>query len=161
MRKAGRSTRRAALLALPFALWAAIPAMSWCSIGWDDVRTERIVRCAVGAAAMECTPQQGACDASACERMAADVACDADPTSEPSYPGGRAWCLDDTNGGTGVRVETPRVLPGWTILAVVTTALETTPPPASPIHDTPSHDARPPTDAPRRLPPSRAPPSLG
>lgn len=161
MRKAGRLPRRAALLALPFALWAAFPAMSWCSIGWDDVRTERIVRCAIGAAAMECTPQQGACDASACERMAAECAAEADAPAEPPYPGGRAWCLDDTNGGAGVRVEAPRILPGWTVLAVVTSAIELEAPHASPILAAPAHHARPPTDAPRRLPPTRAPPLLG
>jgi hypothetical protein len=161
-----------ASLALPFALWSAVPAVAWCPSECDRIDPECLARCEIVSSPETCGSFDSQCDGmspaeserDACGVESATSMCPLaacpnrdDPGASSPCPHGRAYCLDDPNGGAGVRPIAPRVLPGWTMVAVLTASLDLDAPARGP-HAAPEADARPPTRAWRILPPTRAPP---
>jgi len=76
-------------------------------------------------------------------------------------PHGRAYCLDDLNGGSAVRTASPRLDPPPVFAAIAATTLEAARPAPRFAPVLAVARARPPTESWRRLPPARAPPVLG
>jgi len=118
MRRGGRTSRWASVLALPLALWSAVPGVQWCPLGWAEVRPECFASCTSPAAILDvgtrgccersCTTLPTSCagDASdACPIQAGPFECGPGaPESAPDdrYPGGRAYCLGGPSGGDGL-----------------------------------------------------------
>ena len=118
MKRGGRTSRWATALALPLALWSAVPGVQWCPLGWAEVTPACVVACVSPAAILDvgtrgccersCPTSQSSCavDASdACPIQAGPFACGSE-TSESApddrYPGGRAYCLGGPSGGHGL-----------------------------------------------------------
>jgi hypothetical protein len=118
MNGGGRTSRWASALALPLALWSAVPGVQWCPLGWAEVSPACYVACVSPAAILDvgtkrccersCPASQGHCAADAsdsCPVQAGPFACGPDaPDSAPAdrYPGGRAYCLGGPSGGDGL-----------------------------------------------------------
>ena len=93
-------------LALPLALWSAVPGVQWCQVGWAEVSLECFAECSIEG------PDGSAGGAGACADAArgcpAGVAacglepCGADAETADGPPGGRAYCLSGPAGGDGI-----------------------------------------------------------
>lgn len=154
-------------LALPLALWSAIPGVQWCSVGWADVRLECFAECSIERSEDPGSPcpagAGGSCgvEAQGCPAGLAECAlgpCNADGGSSEGLPGGRAYCLSGPTGGDAVP---PVPLDAAPPLAIVPSAdWDETPADGveRPIERT---VARPPTPAIGAVPRIRAPPESG
>ena len=173
MRMVRRISRAAAMAALPFALWAAIPSIQWCPLRWDQLRLETFLRCTASGGA----PSAGCrtANADACERASrsrtptacvAHVACPfaarlpRDPDSHQADHG-RASCLAGLNGGTALRAAAPRLDPAPPVTPIAETRLDAARQAPRFANFVPVARARPPTEGRHWLPPPRAPPVLG
>jgi hypothetical protein len=174
MRNGRRISRGATFSALPIALWATIPAITWCPVGWDQVRPECFIEqvATARASAPHAMSCEGAsalrtleCPGSAC--LGGDGALAATcPLSTPcadespaSPDGPRAYCLSEPNGGSGLRSIAPDLPPNALQPALVGAQLVPEPPLCAYARLAVEPEARPPTHAWALLPPARAPPA--
>jgi len=118
MKRGVRTSWSATALALPLALWSAVPGVQWCPLGWAEVTPACVVACVSPAAILDvgtrgccersCPTSQGsrAVDASdACPIQAGPFACGpgaSETAPDDRYPGGRAYCLGGPSGGDGL-----------------------------------------------------------
>jgi hypothetical protein len=158
--------------ALPLALWAAVPAVRWCPLGWQDVCATALLRCSAAYTPADCEAAAGhcplarepraACSNEECpEAASCPLAHASSNTASPqrdAFPNGRAYCLGDPNGGAGLTSLSPHVPPSPHVVAVMPAA------PAGPrftasARRVPQLASRPPPRAWLTQPPARAPPA--
>src|SRR5258705_7401522 len=148
-----RLPRAVVTLALPLALWTALPAVQWCTLRWDQVRLECFARCErTTPAVAPCARAAGGCPLAAASGSApcgaaescaahghaagihatapAQAACPlsarwAPGLKRPASPAhGRAYCLGAPNGGLALRASAPSPDPAGTISALAATDID-------------------------------------
>jgi len=118
MKRSGRTSGWAGALALPLALWSAVPGVQWCPLGWAEVTPACALACVSPAAILDvgsggccersCPTSQAPCatgDSDSCPIQAGPSACGtetSDSVPDDPYPGGRAYCLGGPSGGDGL-----------------------------------------------------------
>ena len=118
MKLGARTSRWASALALPLAVWSAVPGVQWCPLGWTEVSPACYVACVSPAAILDvgtrgccersCPSSQTSCAGGAlddCPIQAGPFACGpgaSDYAPDNRYPGGRAYCLGGPSGGNGL-----------------------------------------------------------
>jgi hypothetical protein len=167
MRRPNPSSGWLRVLALPLALWSAVPGVQWCPVGWAEVSLECFAECTIErptedkacSAVAESSP--AACDGSArgCTAGVAECGlapCGADDSGEP--PGGRAYCLSGPLGGDGIP---PVPLDASPPLATLPVSDWSGAPAEEAERPAVREVARPPTPATGAVPRIRAPPEPG
>jgi hypothetical protein len=97
-------------LALPLALWSAVPGVQWCPVGWADVGLECFAECSIerptgsgGCGAVGAQACAGAARGCPAGMAACGLEpCGADAGTADGPPGGRAYCLSGPAGGDGI-----------------------------------------------------------
>lgn len=152
-------------LALPLALWSAIPGVQWCQVGWAEVSLECFAECSIErpdrSVGEACAP--AVCDGSARGCPAGMPACGLAPcgsATEPSEapPAGRAYCLSGPAGGDAIP---PVPLDASPPLAILPAAGWAAMPATVAWHPLAQATARPPRPAGGAVPRIRAPPRSG
>ena len=158
---------------MPLALWAALPAVQWCPVAWQQACTPGGMECpppahmpvACSMAPVDCPAMnptircdgddRGGCGtAAACPMAAQQVHPVAGSTPAPPH---RVLCVRGPNGGVSLAAYSVQLEPGFVLVL-----------PASPAtvevdlrlatRYSEAGDEWPPPGAPSRLPPARAPP---
>ena len=129
MRPGSRLRRLFVLGALPMALWAALPAVQWCPLDWQEACIAALLQCPSSEA-------QAACEAGgACPLIKADPpstagdicgspeACPmarAESSPRPERdPAKRTYCVGAPNGGAGLRAHGAEFRPIVDLVAIV------------------------------------------
>jgi len=161
--------------ALPLALWAAVPAVRWCPLSWQEVCATALLRCSAASTPAECEAAAAHCplarephadraegsDEPCSEAMDCPMAHATPHTSPPHREPNsshRAYCLGESNGGAGLTSFAPRVHPATPVVAVVP-APQPLARPSSLAQREPQLASRPPPRAWLTQPPARAPPA--
>ena len=130
MLMSSRSRRMFVVWALPLAVWAAVPPVRWCPLGWQQACATALLRCSAAASPIACESAAGRCPLADAQRApvshgacAAGAGCLlAPPTptaAHESTHSGRTYCAGDPNGGAGVLAQSPHVHPASSLPAIV------------------------------------------
>lgn len=150
------------VLALPIALWSAVPGVQWCAVGWADVSLECFAECTVERP--DCSAgEAAACDGSALGCLAGVAACGLEPCASDAEPaeapaGGRAYCLSGPAGGDAIPTVPPDASPPLAILPASGWAVRPVSDAGQPLAQA---TARPPRPSSGAVPRIRAPPETG
>ena len=173
MLSSSRSRKVLVICALPLALWAALPAVRWCPLGWTQACAVALLRCSAMQSPAACDPAGDRCpvaDAKCApathEACAPGSECPFAATAEKAAPSrheasrsARVYCAGDPNGGAGVLAQS-LVVHSATQLHVIVPAPHLDVRLESVAGVVPQLASRPPPRAWLRQPPARAPPSL-
>ena len=164
MHRRGGWVNAFAFVGLLAAASAAVPAVRWCPIRWDQVQPAAYLRCDAGLPPLDgrCPAPAAATDVDPASAPAGSQAsaCDMAPAAPQSktLPRGRAYCLGDPAIARGLLSRAPRLHASDTFeILPAPTVSEHRPAPRF-ASRTWVAEARPPTHHQASLPPVRAPP---
>ena len=172
MRNRTRSRQLFVAWALPLALWAALPTVRGCPVGWQQACAAGLLRCSATQAPAACTRSAEGCPLAHADSLPeANDACgsaagcplshassESPPSPREPFQSGRAYCLGDPNGGTGLLAQAPQLHSSASLPAIVP-ATKIDPRAVVLMAHAPERTCRPPPRPWLRRPPARAPPA--